>query len=107
RMRYGGYIARQERDLERLKREETRAIPEDFDYASVAGLSREIVETLLRVRPRTLAQAARLSGVTPAALTLLNVYLEKRRRARIISGSDRGARPRRTGTDCSAESGTP
>ena len=107
RMRYGGYIARQERDLERLRREETRAIPEDFDYAGVAGLSREILETLSKVRPRTLAQAARLQGVTPAALTLLNVYLEKRRRARIISGSDPAARPRRTGTGCSAGSGTP
>ncbi|HUD71696.1 MAG TPA: tRNA uridine-5-carboxymethylaminomethyl(34) synthesis enzyme MnmG [Dongiaceae bacterium] len=106
RMRYGGYIARQERDLDRLRREETRAIPEDFDYQGVAGLSREIVETLLRVRPRTLAQAARLQGVTPAALTLLNVYLEKRRRARTISGSDPGARPRRTDTGCTAGSGT-
>src|SRR6185369_16558189 len=93
RMRYGGYIARQERDLERLRREETRAIPEDFDYSTVAGLSREVLETLSRVRPRTLAQAARLPGVTPAASTLLNVYLEKRRRARTISGIDPGARP--------------
>jgi tRNA uridine 5-carboxymethylaminomethyl modification enzyme len=106
RRRYGGYIERQERDLERLRREETRAIPDDFDYEVVAGLSREIRETLTRVRPRTLAQAARLSGVTPAALTLLNVYLEKRRRARTISGSDPSARPRRTDTGCSAGSRT-
>jgi tRNA uridine 5-carboxymethylaminomethyl modification enzyme len=104
RMRYGGYIERQERDLARLRREEERVIPDDFDYASVSGLSAEIVGTLTRVRPRTLAQAARVPGVTPAALTLVNVYLEKSRRARIISGSDRAARPRRTGSDCTAGS---
>jgi tRNA uridine 5-carboxymethylaminomethyl modification enzyme len=102
RMRYGGYIERQERDLARLRREEGRAIPDEFDYRAVAGLSREILESLTRVRPRTLAQAGRIPGVTPAALTLVNVYLEKWRRARTISGSDRGARRRRTDSDRSA-----
>jgi tRNA uridine 5-carboxymethylaminomethyl modification enzyme len=103
RMRYGGYIERQERDLARLRREEGRGIPDDFDYGAVAGLSGEMVETLTRVRPRTLAQAGRIPGITPAALTLVNVYLEKRRRARTNSGSDRAPRPRRTGSDHSAE----
>jgi len=102
RMRYGGYIERQERDLARLRREEGRGIPDDFDYFAVAGLSGEIVETLTRVRPRTLAQAGRIQGITPAALTLVNVYLEKWRRSRTISRTDRALRPRRTGSDRTA-----
>jgi len=102
RMRYGGYIERQERDLARLRREEGRGIPDDFDYFAVAGLSGEVVETLARVRPRTLGQAGRIPGITPAALTLVNVYLEKWLRERTISGTDRAARPRRTGSDRTA-----
>ena len=82
RMRYGGYIERQMRDVERLRREEGRRIPDDFDYAALPGLSGEVVEKLSRARPRSLAQASRISGVTPAALTLINVFLEKARRAR-------------------------
>ncbi|HEV8120860.1 MAG TPA: tRNA uridine-5-carboxymethylaminomethyl(34) synthesis enzyme MnmG, partial [Candidatus Polarisedimenticolia bacterium] len=82
RLRYGGYIERQERDRERLRREEGRRIPAGFDFAAVGGLSREIREKLERARPETLAEAARLSGVTPAALTLLNVALQRRAHAR-------------------------
>jgi tRNA uridine 5-carboxymethylaminomethyl modification enzyme len=82
RMRYGGYIERQRRDVERLRREEGRRIPEDFDYAAIPGLSREVVEKLTRRRPRNLAEAGRVPGVTPAALTLINVCLEKSRRMR-------------------------
>ena len=104
RLRYGGYIERQERDLERLRREERRRIPEGFDFAAIPGLSREVVEKLSRGRPATLAEAARLSGVTPAAAVLLNVYLEKRLRTGIISGSDPAAARRRTGTADSAAS---
>ena len=81
RMRYGGYIERQERDRLRLRREEERTVPEAFDYRAVPGLSNEVVEKLSRARPATLAQAARISGVTPAALTLINIWLEKARRA--------------------------
>ena len=77
RLRYGGYIERQERDLERLKREDGRRIPVDFEYQGIPGLSSEIVEKLTRARPETLAQAGRISGVTPAALSLMNVYIEK------------------------------
>jgi tRNA uridine 5-carboxymethylaminomethyl modification enzyme len=106
RMRYGGYIERQERDLERLRREETRRIPDGFDFEAVAGLSGEAIEKLTRLRPASLAEAARISGITPAALSIVNVYLEKARRARTISGSDREARPRRTGTPNSAGSRT-
>ncbi len=88
RMRYGGYIERQERDRLRLAREEERAIPEGFDYRGVPGLSREVVEKLTAARPATLARAARISGVTPAALTLINIWLEKARRAAApISGT--------------------
>jgi tRNA uridine 5-carboxymethylaminomethyl modification enzyme len=86
RMRYAGYIERQLRDVERVRREEGRRIPDDFDYAGLAGLSAEVVEKLSRARPGSLAQAARISGVTPAALSLINVHLEKARRTR-----DRGA----------------
>jgi tRNA uridine 5-carboxymethylaminomethyl modification enzyme len=96
RLRYGGYIERQERELGRLQREERRKIPHDFEYEGIPGLSREIVEKLGRVRPETLAQAARISGVTPAALSLINIYLEKSRRAATISASGTDpSRPRR------------
>ena len=109
RLRYGGYIDRQERDLERLQREEGRRIPPGFEYEGLPGLSREIVEKLGRARPATLAQAARISGVTPAALSLINVYLEKARRHREGQASTaRGTAPerprRRTDTRCSAGS---
>jgi len=113
RLRYGGYIERQERDLERLRREDERRIPPEFDYAGLPGLSKEIVEKLGRVRPATLAQAARISGVTPAALTLINIYLEKARRERTGPASTaRGTaperRPRRIDTRCNAgRSGSP
>ena len=64
-----------------MRREEARRIPVRFDYASVPGLSNEIIEKLTTARPENLAQAARISGVTPAAVTLINILLEKRRRA--------------------------
>jgi len=74
--RYEGYLAQQERHIERMKRAEERRIPEWFDYARVSGLSREVVEKLARVRPVTLGQAARIPGITPAAVSLVNVYIE-------------------------------
>jgi len=97
RMRYGGYIERQEKDLERLRREEGRVIPADFVFEGIPGLSREVVEKLERARPATLAQAGRISGVTPAALSLINIYLEKARRAPPTCGTGTDpSRPRRT-----------
>jgi tRNA uridine 5-carboxymethylaminomethyl modification enzyme len=78
RLRYGGYIERQEKHLDRLRREEARRIPADFDYRRLAGLSREIIEKLGRARPETLREAGLISGVTPAALVLLNVALHQR-----------------------------
>jgi tRNA uridine 5-carboxymethylaminomethyl modification enzyme len=110
RLRYGSYIERQERDLERLQREEGRRIPPAFEYDGIPGLSREIVEKLTRARPETLAQAARISGVTPAALSLINIYLEKTRRTAgslVTSGTAPAHPRRRTDSRCSAGPSSP
>ena len=68
--------------IERLKKTEQRAIPAWFDYATVSGLSREMQETLVKIRPRTLGHASRIPGVTPAAVSLVNVYIEIQARRR-------------------------
>jgi len=81
-VKYAGYLAQQEKAIERLKKAEQRTIPDWFDYASVSGLSREMKEKLERVRPRTIGQASRLPGVTPAAVSLVNVYIEIQGRRR-------------------------
>jgi tRNA uridine 5-carboxymethylaminomethyl modification enzyme len=75
-IKYAGYLDQQRKSIERLKKAEQRAIPEWFDYSKVSGLSREMNEKLARVRPRTLGQASRIPGVTPAAVSLINVYIE-------------------------------
>ena len=75
--RYSGYLARQQQDIERSRRNEDAAVPADFDYRTVAGLSNEVVAKLSAHRPHTLGQAARISGVTPAAISLLLVYLKR------------------------------
>ncbi|KTD61177.1 tRNA uridine-5-carboxymethylaminomethyl(34) synthesis enzyme MnmG [Legionella spiritensis] len=77
--KYAGYIERQELEITRLRKHENTRLPDDFDYGKVSGLSTEIVQKLSRIRPATLAQAGRISGVTPAALSLLLVHLKKRR----------------------------
>ncbi len=74
--KYEGYLAQQEKQMERMKRAEARRIPEDFDYTKISGLSREMVEKFTRIRPLTLGQALRIPGVTPAAVSLVNVYIE-------------------------------
>jgi tRNA uridine 5-carboxymethylaminomethyl modification enzyme len=76
--KYAGYIARQHLEIERNRRNEDTALPADFDYAGVAGLSNEVRQKLARHRPQTLGQAARLEGVTPAAVSLLLVYVSSR-----------------------------
>ena len=81
-IKYAGYLQQQRKSMERLKRDEQRVIPAWFDYAACSGLSREMVETLGRVRPRTLGQASRIQGVTPAAVTLVNCFLEIQARRR-------------------------
>ncbi len=74
--KYEGYLQQQERQMERMKRAESRRIPDWFDYASVSGLSHEVVEKLTRVRPVTLGQASRIPGITPAAVSLVNCFIE-------------------------------
>jgi len=74
---YAGYIDRQQEEIERHRRHEETVVPQDFDYARVRGLSAEVREKLLRIRPATLGQAARIAGVTPAAISLLLVHLKK------------------------------
>jgi tRNA uridine 5-carboxymethylaminomethyl modification enzyme len=74
-LKYSGYIAQQVRQIERLKDAERRPIPSAFEYTAIPGLSREVREKLGRVRPRTLGQASRIPGVTPAAIAVLDVYL--------------------------------
>jgi len=81
-IKYEGYLLQQQRAIERLKKAEQRAIPDWFDYHSVSGLSREMQEKLLKIRPRTLAHASRIPGVTPAAVSLVNVYIEIQARRR-------------------------
>jgi tRNA uridine 5-carboxymethylaminomethyl modification enzyme len=75
-IKYEGYLLQQQRAIDRLKKAEQHAIPEWFDYHSVSGLSREMQETLLKIRPRTLAHASRIPGVTPAAVSLVHIYIE-------------------------------
>jgi tRNA uridine 5-carboxymethylaminomethyl modification enzyme len=75
-IKFAGYLDQQRKAIEKLKGAEKRAIPSWFDYANVSGLSREMQEKLTRVRPQTIGQASRIPGVTPAALTLVNVYIE-------------------------------
>ena len=77
-MKYQGYIDRQREQVERFKWTEAVLLPDDLDYYSMSGLSNEVVEKLGRIRPRSLGQASRISGITPAAVGVLQVYLKKR-----------------------------
>jgi len=76
--KYSGYIDRQQEEIERLRRHENTPLAADFDYSGVAGLSNEVRLKLSAARPETLAQAARVPGVTPAAISLLLIHLKKR-----------------------------
>ncbi|TWV84757.1 tRNA uridine-5-carboxymethylaminomethyl(34) synthesis enzyme MnmG [Moraxella sp. VT-16-12] len=78
-VKYAGYIDRQNDEIQQMKRLENTALPLDFDYASVSGLSNEIVQKLTHIRPATLGQASRISGVTPAAISLLAMTVKKRK----------------------------
>jgi len=79
-VKYEGYIRRQFEMAERLKRTEEKKIPESFNYTSVSGFSKEILSKLETVRPASIGQASRIPGVTPAALSLILVAIEKGRR---------------------------
>lgn len=76
--KYDGYISRQQDEIDRLKRNENTKLPQDFDYQSISGLSNEIKQKLLDIKPETIAQAARIPGVTPAAVSLVLVFLKKK-----------------------------
>jgi tRNA uridine 5-carboxymethylaminomethyl modification enzyme len=76
-IKYAGYIARQAEDIERSLRSDDVSIPLDFDYSQISGLSREIVDKFSKNKPQTIGQAGRISGVTPAAISLLLIYLKK------------------------------
>ena len=75
-VKYGGYLEQQRRSIEKLKAAEAKVIPHWFDYSIVSGLSREMQEKLSRIRPQTLGQAIGIPGVTPAAVSLILVYIE-------------------------------
>jgi tRNA uridine 5-carboxymethylaminomethyl modification enzyme len=85
-IKYAGYLDQQRKAIEKLKKAEQRAIPPGFEYNGISGLSREMQETLSRVRPQTLGQASRIPGVTPAALSLLHVHLEVGDKRRAAAG---------------------
>jgi len=76
-IKYEGYITRQEQEVERLKKMEDAKIPQDLDYNAVYGLTREVREKLSKVRPMSIGQASRISGVTPAALMALQVHFKR------------------------------
>jgi tRNA uridine 5-carboxymethylaminomethyl modification enzyme len=79
--KYAGYIERQEEEIARQRRNEETRLPPDLDYSRVAGLSNEVRQKLEQIRPATVGQAARVSGVTPAAVSILLVHLKKSSRA--------------------------
>ena len=76
--KYEGYIERQSLEIERLRAQQEAPLPMDFDYCEVPGLSSEVVQKLNDFKPATLGQASRISGVTPAAVSLLMIYIKKR-----------------------------
>lgn len=76
-VKYAGYLKQQQRQIERLQRAEARRIPTNFQYSGLPGLSREAVEKMERVRPQTLGQAGRIPGITPAALAVVNLHLDR------------------------------
>jgi tRNA uridine 5-carboxymethylaminomethyl modification enzyme len=86
RVRYEGYIRRERDRVERLKPLEGLAIPDAFEYREIPGLSREVVEKCGRRRPRTLGEAARVPGMTPAALAIISAHARRREASPAASG---------------------
>jgi tRNA uridine 5-carboxymethylaminomethyl modification enzyme len=80
-VKYAGYIDRQTQMVERFRKIENVRVPEDLDYLDIRGLSREACEKLTKIKPKSLGQASRISGITPAAISLLSIYLRKRKSA--------------------------
>ncbi|NOR51935.1 MAG: tRNA uridine-5-carboxymethylaminomethyl(34) synthesis enzyme MnmG, partial [Gammaproteobacteria bacterium] len=77
--KYAGYIERQQLEIEKQRRHEETRLPETIDYSEVRGLSNEVAEKFAKVRPATIGQASRISGVTPAAISILLVHLKKQK----------------------------
>jgi tRNA uridine 5-carboxymethylaminomethyl modification enzyme len=77
-IKYAGYITRQKEEITRQQSKEGMPLPDDLDYSQVSGLSNEVCQKLTAQRPTTVGQASRISGVTPAAVSLLLVHLKKR-----------------------------
>jgi tRNA uridine 5-carboxymethylaminomethyl modification enzyme len=76
-IRYRGYLAKQQREIDKFKKLETMTIPEQFDYRTITGLKKEAIERLIRFRPHSLGQAGRLEGVSPGDLAILSVHLKR------------------------------
>ena len=76
-IKYGGYINKAQRKVDKVKRMENKKIPQDIDYTKIDSLSNESVERLTLIQPETIAQASRISGVTPADIAILSVYVEQ------------------------------
>ena len=81
--KYAGYIKRQEMMIDRTKKMENKAIPESLDYSEVRGLKKAAQQRLSQIKPTTLGQAGRVSGITPADVGLLAVWMEKGGRASV------------------------
>jgi len=88
-IKYAGYIEKQRSNVKKLRQMENRRLPENIDYGSIRGLRLEAVEKLNRIRPETVGQASRISGVNPADVNVLLIYLEKESRSRKVKGNDR------------------
>lgn len=88
--KYAGYIDRQKDEIEQMRRQENTALPEGFDYDQVGGLSNELKAKLQDVRPETISQASRIQGMTPAAISLLLVYLKKHQLSKNNQASTKG-----------------
>ena len=76
-VKFKGYIDRQDEQVARFKKMESALLPKNIDYRSLSGLSNEVVEKLTRIQPVSLGQASRISGITPAAISVLQVHLKK------------------------------
>ena len=77
-IKYAGYLARQEKQVAEFKKEESRLLPEDMDYNAIAGLRLEARQKLTEIRPVSIGQAGRISGVSPADIAVLLIYMEQR-----------------------------
>src|SRR5262249_44272885 len=78
-IKYEGYLRQQEREVQKLRKAESKRLPENLEYSTMPGLSREMVEKLSRIRPQSIAQASRIPGITPAAISILLFHLEIRK----------------------------